>query len=40
LLLALPDFAVKWLRTMPERYQDLETCDGGVITGIQIEEAR
>ena len=40
LLLALQDFAVKWLRTMPERYQGLETGDGGVITGIQIEEAR
>jgi hypothetical protein len=40
LLLALQDFAVKWLRTMPERYEGLETDDGGVITGIQIEEAR
>ena len=40
LLLALQDFAVKWLRTMPERYEGLETGDGGVITGIQIEEAR
>jgi hypothetical protein len=40
LLLALQDFAVKWLRTMPERYTDLETGDSGVITGIQIEEAR
>ncbi len=40
LLLALQDFAVKWLRTMPERYEGLKTGDGGVITGIQIEEAR
>lgn len=40
LLLALQDFAVKWLRAMPERYEGLETGDGGVITGIQIEEAR
>jgi len=40
LLLALQDFAVKWLRTMPERYEGLETGDGGVITRIQIEEAR
>ena len=40
LLLALQDFAVKWLRTMPERYEGLETGDGGVITGIHIEEAR
>ena len=40
LLLALQDFAVKWLRAMPERYEGLETGDGGVITGIQIDEAR
>ena len=40
LFLALQDFAVKWLRTMPERYEGLETGDGGVITTIQIEEAR
>jgi len=40
LFLALQDFAVKWLRTTPERYQGLETGAGGVITGIQIEEAR
>src|SRR5512132_3480831 len=40
LLLALQDFAVKWLRTMPERYEGLETGDNAVITGIQIEEAR
>jgi hypothetical protein len=40
LLLALEDFAVKWLRTIPERYERLETGDGCVITGIQIEEAR
>src|SRR6266496_1618694 len=40
LLLALQDFAVKWLRTIPERYEGLETGGGGVITGIHIEEAR
>src|SRR6266478_3817090 len=40
LLLALQDFAVKWLRTMPERDEGLETGGGGVITGIHIEEAR
>src|SRR5512132_2598203 len=40
LLLALQDFAVKWLRTMPERYAGLETGNNAVITGIQIEEAR
>ena len=39
LLLALQDFAVKWVRTMPERYEGLETGDGGIITGIQIDEA-
>ena len=40
LLLALQDFAVKWLRTMPERYEGLETGDSGVITRIKVEEAR
>jgi hypothetical protein len=39
LLLALQDFAVKWVRAMPERYQGLEAGDNGVITGIQIAEA-
>ena len=40
LLLALQDFAVKWLRPMPERYEGLETGDSGVITGIKVEETR
>jgi len=40
LLLALQDFAVKWLRTVPERYQDIEIGDGGVITRIRIEDAK
>ena len=40
LLLALQDFAVKWVRSMPERYQGLEVGDSGVITGIQIAEAK
>ena len=40
LLLALQDFAVKWLRTVPERYEGLETGDSGVITGIKVEETR
>ena len=40
LLLALQDFAVKWLRTMPERYQGLDTPDNGVITAIQIDEVK
>jgi hypothetical protein len=39
LLLALQDFAVKWLRSMPERYQVLETSENGVISGIHIQEA-
>src|SRR6516164_9165655 len=30
LLLALQDFAVKWIRAMPERYQTLEIGDSGV----------
>lgn len=40
LLLALQDFAVKWLRTMPDRYEGLGTSDGSVITEIHIAEAR
>ena len=40
LLLALQDFAVKWVRTMPERYEGLETADNAVITGIKVEETR
>jgi hypothetical protein len=40
LLVALQDFAVKWLRTMPERYQGLDAADNGVITAIQIDEVK
>jgi hypothetical protein len=40
LLLALQDFAVKWIRAMPKRYEGLETGDSGVITGIKVEETR
>ena len=40
LLLALQDFAVKWIRAMPERYQALGISDSGVITEIRIEEVR
>ena len=40
LLLALQDFAVKWLRTVPERYEGLETGGSGVIARIKVEEAR
>lgn len=40
LLLALQDFAVKWLRAIPERYARLELGENGVITSIRIEEAK
>ena len=40
LFLALQDFAVKWVRPMPERYHTLATADGGLITEIRIEEAK
>jgi hypothetical protein len=40
LLLALQDFAVKWLRPIPERYARLETGENGIITSIRIEEAK
>jgi hypothetical protein len=39
LLLALQDFAVKWLRAIPERYARLEGGENGVITSIRIEAA-
>ena len=39
LLLALQDFAVKWVRAMPERYQALESGDKGVVSSIRIYEA-
>jgi hypothetical protein len=38
LLLALQDFAVKWLRPIPHRYEQLSTGENGVITSIQIKE--
>ena len=40
LLLALQDFAVKWLRAIPERYEALGNNDEGMITRIRIEEAK
>lgn len=40
LLLSLQDFAVKWVRTMPQRYQSLETDENGVITAIEIQEVK
>jgi len=39
LLLALQDFAVKWIRAMPERYEGLDPGENGVITEIRIEDA-
>jgi len=39
LLLALQDFAVKWIRAMPERYHALELGENGVVSSICIREA-
>lgn len=39
LLLAVQDFAVKWLRAIPQRYEALGTSEDGLITRIRIEEA-
>jgi hypothetical protein len=38
LLLALQDFAVKWIRAMPERYHALEAGENGVVRTIRIRE--
>ena len=38
LLLAIQDFAVKWLRAIPERYRQLEDPDHGVIWRIIVQE--
>ncbi len=38
LLLALQDFAVKWLRAVPQRYEQLAAGEDGVITSIKVEE--
>ncbi len=40
LLLALQDFAVKWMRAIPQRYHALEAGDDGVISRIKVEEAK
>jgi hypothetical protein len=40
LLLALQDFVVKWVRSMPERYHTLTAKDDGLITEIRIEHAK
>ena len=39
LLLAIQEFAVKWLRAIPQRYEQLVAGDDGVITSIKVEEA-
>jgi hypothetical protein len=39
LLLAIQDFAVKWVRVMPERYHALESGENGVVSSIRIHEA-
>jgi len=40
LLLAVQDFAVKWVRVMPERYHQLEAGENGVVSRIHIQEAK
>ena len=40
LLSALQDFAVKWLRQIPQRYQPLESADDGFISCIRVEEVK
>ena len=39
LLLAIQDFAVKWVRVIPERYHQLEADENGVVSRIRIIEA-
>lgn len=39
LLLAVQDFAVKWLRAIPQRYEHLEDTDHGVIWRITVQGA-
>jgi len=38
LLLALQDFAVKWIRAIPERYHTLEPGENGVVSSVRIRE--
>ena len=40
LLLALQDFAVKWIRAIPERYHRLTPHKNGIIASIRVEEAK
>ena len=39
LLLGLQDFAVKWLRTAPDRYHTLPVSADGIVTAIRITAA-
>lgn len=39
LLSALQDFAVKWIRAMPERYAPVERVQDGLIFSIHVTEA-
>jgi hypothetical protein len=39
LVLAIQDFAVKWVRIVPERYHQLVGDDNGMISSIRISEA-
>ena len=39
LLLALQEFAVKWIRAMPERYHALEPGENSVVSSIRIHDA-
>jgi hypothetical protein len=40
LLFALQDFGVKWIRAMPERYQQLEAKENGVVSSIRLQEVK
>ena len=40
LLLAVQDFAVKWIRAIPARYHALADSKNGVVVSIRIEEAK
>jgi hypothetical protein len=40
LLLALQEFAVKWVRVMPHRYHQLEAAENGVVSIIKLQETK
>lgn len=40
LLFALQDFAVKWIRVLPERYHRLADSKNGVVVSICVDEAK